>query len=58
MGIQQFVFAKMIDYLRKVSNHVTIGRAYKHGTQTPNYFLLSRAIKTALELGKGIVAGS
>ena len=43
VGIQQFVFAKMIDYLRKVSNHVTIGRAYKHGTQTPNYFLLSRA---------------
>ena len=43
VGIQQFVFAKMIDYLRKVSKHVTIGRAYKHGTQTPNYFLLSRA---------------
>ena len=43
VGIQQFVFAKMIDYLRKVSNHVTIGRAYKHGEETPNYFLLSRA---------------
>ena len=37
------VFAKMIDYLRKVSKHVTIGRAYKHGEETPNYFLLSRA---------------
>ena len=43
IGIQQFVFAKMIDYLRKVSRHVTIGRAYKHGEETPNYFLLSRA---------------
>ena len=41
-GIQQLVYSKMIDYLRKVSQHVTIGRAYKHGEETPNYFLLAR----------------
>ncbi len=41
-GLQRFVFAKMIDYLRKVSTHVTIGRAYKKGKETNNYFLLCR----------------
>ena len=41
-GIQQLVYSKMIDYLRKISTHVTIGCAYKHGQKTPNYFLLSR----------------
>jgi len=41
-GLQQLVYSKMIDYLRKVSDHVTIGRAYKHGQKTPNYFLLAR----------------
>lgn len=41
-GFQQLVYSKMIDYLRKISSHVTIGRAYKHGQKTPNYFLLSR----------------
>jgi hypothetical protein len=39
-GLQRFVFAEMIDYLRRVSQHVTIGRAVKRGVATENYFLL------------------
>jgi len=42
-GISRFVYAKMIDYLRKVSDHVTIGRAVRKGKMTSNYFLLCRA---------------
>ena len=30
------------DVLRGVSEHVSIGRAVKHGKDTPNYFLLCR----------------
>jgi len=41
-GIQVLLYAKMIDYLRKVSDHVTIGRAVKKGKETGNYFLLCR----------------
>jgi len=41
-GLQILVFAKMVDFMRKISNHVTVGRAYKHGRETPNYFLLCR----------------
>ena len=41
-GLQRFVFASMVDYLRKLSHHVSIGRAYKSGTPTHNYFLLVR----------------
>ncbi len=41
-GLQRFVFANMIDFLRKVSTHVTIGRAFKNGHATHNYFLLCR----------------
>ena len=41
-GIQKFVYAQMIDYLRKVSDHVTIGRAYRKGKVTNNFFLLCR----------------
>ena len=41
-GLQRFVYANMIDFLRKVSDHVTIGRAFKHHREMPNYFLLCR----------------
>ena len=41
-GLQRFVYANMIDYLRKISDHVTIGRAFKHHRATQNYFLLCR----------------
>jgi hypothetical protein len=41
-GISTLVYGHMIDVLRRVSFHVTIGRAVKKGKQTPNYFLLCR----------------
>lgn len=41
-GISRFVYAYMQDYLRRVSTHVTIGRAYRHGKESPNYFTLCR----------------
>jgi len=41
-GLSRFVYGRMIDVLRGVSDHVSIGRAVKHGRDTPNYFLLTR----------------
>ncbi len=41
-GISNFVYGNMIDVVRRVSDHVTIGRAIKKGAETPNYFLLCR----------------
>jgi len=41
-GISTAIYGNMIDVLRGVSEHVTIGRALKHGKETPNYFLLCR----------------
>ena len=41
-GIQRFVYAGMIDFMRRVSKHVTVGRATKRGKDTPHTFLLCR----------------
>ena len=41
-GAQRFVYAFMHDFLRRVSTHVTIGRAYKLDRETPNCFTLCR----------------
>lgn len=41
-GISALVYGHMIDVLRRVSAHVTIGRAIKKGQETANYFLLCR----------------
>ena len=41
-GLQKFVFSTMVDYLRRLSSHVCIGRAYKASQETHNYFLLVR----------------
>ena len=41
-GVSRLVYAYMHDYLRKVSEHVTIGRAYRKGKESPNYFTLCR----------------
>ena len=41
-GLQTLVYSKMHDFLRKVSEGVTIGRAYKKDRQTPNLFVLCR----------------
>jgi hypothetical protein len=41
-GIPAAVYGFMHDYLRKVSEHVTVGRAYKFHKPTNAYFLLCR----------------
>ncbi|MDP6942717.1 MAG: hypothetical protein QF464_01095 [Myxococcota bacterium] len=42
-GVQRFVYAGMIDYMRKVSEKVTIGRAFKGGEKDLGHtFLLCR----------------
>jgi hypothetical protein len=44
-GIQRFVYAGMVDFMRKVSSHVTIGRAYRGGREAlPHTFLLVRMV--------------
>ena len=42
IGLQCLIYAKMVDYMRKVSDGVTIGRAWKGGKRTSNYFVLAR----------------
>ena len=41
-GVSRFVYSGMQDFMRRVSQHVTIGRAYIKGKETNNYFLLCR----------------
>lgn len=41
-GLCKMVYGSMHDFMRRISRHVTIGRAYRHGNETPNYFLLCR----------------
>jgi hypothetical protein len=41
-GIPQFVYGHMKDYLRRVYGRVLIGRAFRKGKATPNYFVLAR----------------
>jgi hypothetical protein len=41
-GMSRFVYKDMVDYLRRVSAHVLIGRAHKYGKELPNYFILCR----------------
>lgn len=42
-GVQMFVYKGMVDYMRKVSQTVTIGRAFKGGTKDLGHtFLLCR----------------
>lgn len=41
-GISQFVYGHMKDYLRRVYGRVLIGRAFRKGKATPNYFVLAR----------------
>jgi hypothetical protein len=42
VGFSRFVYRDMVDYLRRVSRHVLIGRATKYGKELPNYFILCR----------------
>ncbi len=41
-GVTRLVYGFMHDFLRRVSDHVTIGRAYKLDRETPNCFTLCR----------------
>ena len=41
-GVSRLVYAHMHDYLRRVSEHITIGRAFRKGKESPNYFTLCR----------------
>jgi hypothetical protein len=40
--LSRFIFNGMVDYLRRVSEHLLIGRATRDGREMPNYFLLCR----------------
>jgi hypothetical protein len=41
-GISRFVYGFMVDTLRRVSRHVTIGRAARHGKPMSAWFVLCR----------------
>jgi hypothetical protein len=41
-GPSFFVYRDMVDYLRRVSRHVLIGSAHRHGKELGNYFMLCR----------------
>jgi len=41
-GIGALVYGRMKDYMRKVSTHVSIGKAYKEGKELGAYFMLCR----------------
>ena len=42
VGLQRFIFHRCRDYLRKVSEHVSIGKAYKDERTVMGYFVLVR----------------
>jgi len=42
LGLQAFVYGWCVDYLRRVSEHVTIGAAFKFGRPVGSYFVLVR----------------
>lgn len=42
-GLSRFVYGFMVDRLRRVSEHVTIGSAARKGKDLGSYFILSRA---------------
>lgn len=42
VGLSRFVYRDMVDYLRRVSTHVMIGRATRHGQELDNFFVLCR----------------
>lgn len=41
-GLSRFVYGFMVDRLRRVSRHVTIGSAARNGRELGSYFILSR----------------
>ena len=41
-GLGKIVYGGMVDVMRGISSHVSIGRAFRDGKFTENYFLLCR----------------
>ncbi len=41
-GLSRFVYGNMIDIVRRVSQHITIGKAYRNGEPAGQYFVLCR----------------
>lgn len=41
-GLQKFVYDKTRDYMRRVSAHVSIGKAYRNESRVMGYFVLCR----------------
>jgi hypothetical protein len=41
-GLGAIVYGGMVDVMRGISSHVSIGRAFRGGKFTENYFLLCR----------------
>lgn len=41
-GVSRFVYSGMQDFMRPISAHVSIGRAYIKGKESNNYFVLCR----------------
>ena len=41
-GLSRFVYGFMVDRLRRVSEHVTIGSAARKGKEMGSYFVLTR----------------
>ena len=41
-GRSRFVYGGMLDHMHRVSRDVVIGRAWRHGRISDNYFLLAR----------------
>jgi hypothetical protein len=41
-GFSRFVYKNMVDYLRRVSNDIFIGSAYRGGKELGNFFVLCR----------------
>jgi hypothetical protein len=45
-GLGKLVYGGMIDVMRGISSHVSIGRAFRGGKWTDNYFVLCREVRT------------
>jgi hypothetical protein len=41
-GLSRFVYGHMVDTLRRVSEHVTVGSAARHGRELGSWFVLAR----------------
>ncbi len=42
LSLSPFIYAKMIDVMRGISEHVSVGRAIRQGKWSDNYFVLCR----------------